>query len=244
MNESLYIAASGMTAVQRMLDSATHNTVNAQTPGYQKHQMVLKNFGAFLKDAGKRGDLIGSQEIIAFEQGELRNSDNPLAVALEGDGFLVVKPPGETGEVYYTRNGDLTVNGAGELTTRAGYPIMSSTEKVIKIDPTLGPVTINESGEIMQKGKSKARLQVVDFPKEYRDSLIAKGETLFRTKDTFRPSLTEGATLVRHGMLEYPRSAGVKGLINMIMANKNYEAMQKAIRSLDSVNENMLRNSQ
>ena len=77
-----------------------------------------------------------------------------------------------------------------------------------------------------------------------RNKLVPAGETLFRTTNRFRPSLTEGATVVRHGMLEFPRNAGVKGLVDMLMANKNYEAMQKAIRTVDSVNENMLRNIQ
>ncbi|MFT7617174.1 MAG: flagellar basal-body rod protein FlgF [Planctomycetota bacterium] len=244
MNESLYIAASGMTAVQRMLDSATHNTVNAQTPGYQKHEMVLKNFDAFLGDAGKRGGLIGSEERIAFSQGQLRNSDNPLALALNGDGFLVVSPPNHPGEVFFTRNGDLSVNPDGELVTRAGYNVLDDAEEPIKVDPVNGPVFYSENGDVVQGGEPLSRLQVVEFTTEERSKLTAVGETLFRSAENYRPPLTEGDTVVKHGLLEFPKDAGVKGLINMLMANKNYEAMQKAIRSLDSVNENLLRNSQ
>ena len=244
MNESLYIAASGMAAVQRMLDNAAHNTVNAQTPGYQKHQMVLKNFGAHLDAAGARADLISSDEVIAFEEGQMRPSENPMAMALRGQGFFVVRPEQASGDVLFTRNGDFTLNNEGELTTRAGYPVLSSDEETVKIDPVAGPIHVSEKGEVIQGGEVLAQLQVVDFPPEERNILAPAGETLFRSPTGFRPALTEGATTVHQGMLEFPRNAGVKGLINMLIANKNYEAMQKAIRSVDSVNENMLKNTQ
>ncbi len=244
MNEALYIAASGMTSVQRMLDGATHNTVNAETPGYQKHQIVLKNFGAVLDQADARQGLVTADEVIAFEQGEFRTASNPLAIALQGDGFLVVRPPGPSAEVAYTRNGDFALNANGELITRAGYHVLSAEEKPITLSAVEGPVTINKDGTIMQGAEEKGVLQVVDFPPEIRDTLVPVGETLFRTTDTYRPTLTDGATTVEQGFLEYPKAAGVKGLINMLMANKNYEAMQKAIRSIDSVNENLLRNTQ
>ena len=242
MNESLYIAASGMQAIQRLLDNSAHNAVNAQTPGYQKHILVLKNFKAFLDDAGSRGDLIGSEEVIGFSQGDLRASDNPIAAALQGDGFFTLRD--EKNDVFYTRNGDFAVNSQGSLVSRTGYQVLNTEFSPIKISPIGGPVAIDSSGKLFQRGESVGQLYIANFPKNIRDGLTAVGETLFRPADNFRPALNEGATTVKQGFLEYPPDGGVKGLINMLMANKNFEAVQKSIQSIDDVNEQMVRSIQ
>ena len=47
-------------------------------------------------------------------QGSLRETSNPLDLAIDGDGLFAVETPGG---VRYTRNGNFRVSPAGELTT-------------------------------------------------------------------------------------------------------------------------------
>ena len=51
---------------------------------------------------------------IDLSQGPLERTGNPLDVAIDGNGFLVVQTP--RGE-RYTRNGALQINNSGELVT-------------------------------------------------------------------------------------------------------------------------------
>ncbi len=241
MNESLYITASGMAAVQRMLDTSTRNTMGASIPGYQKHQMVLKNFGAFLEDPGARRDLVGAEEVVLFEQGDLRESGEPFSFGLMGEGFMAVKA--DDGQVYYTRNGDFTVDRDGRLVTRAGYGVLDEGGAEISLDPRAGPITVDRDGAIFQAGEQIAVLKIGEFSEEARARLRVVGDTLFAAPSGQSPTQAT-ATEVHHGVLEYSRHGGIKGMVDMLVASKNYESMQRSIRSIDQLHENMIRQVQ
>ena len=66
------------------------------------------------------------------------------------------------------------------------------------------------------------------------------GETLFRVPAAIR-ELPGDATLVRHGFLEMPKHGGTKGMVEMVMASKNYDAMQKAMKMLAKTRETLIR---
>ncbi|MCB9834146.1 MAG: flagellar hook basal-body protein [Planctomycetes bacterium] len=241
MNESMNIAASGMAAIQRMLDTSAHNSLGSGIPGFQNHKLVLKSFGAFLDQAGPRQDLIGSEEVVTFEQGDLRPSDEPYSFALMGKGFMAVQ--GDDDKVYYTRNGDFTLNPEGELVTRAGYRVLAVGDEPIIIDPLAGPIVVDPDGILFQNGEEIAQLQIGEFPDDRRDRLQPHGDTLFQAPDGYRaPAALD--TSVHQGVLEYVADGGIKGVVDMLVASKNYESMQRAIRSIDQLNETMIRGIQ
>lgn len=230
MDDALTIAATGMSAVERMLENSAHNAVNAGTPGYQRHRVILENFGAVMDDAGGREHLVTTSESISFEQGNFRHSDAPFSMGLEGDGFFTVEGPDQ--KPYYTRNGEFIADSGGHLMTHSGLAVRDASGSGIQVNPILGPVAVSKEGILTQKGVEVGRVAVVEFSAGDRARLTKAGETLFAAPEGVTAKPAE-ATAVHQGVLEIPRFNGAMGLVGMLMASRNYQAMQKAMRSID-----------
>ena len=63
-------------------------------------------------------------------QGPLRQTGNPLDMALYGDGFFAVQAPGGT---RYTRDGQFTMDAQGRLATTTGYLVLGTDGKPITV---------------------------------------------------------------------------------------------------------------
>ena len=236
MDEALYVAATGLDAVSRMLETVTRNTVNADTPGYMRRSAVVQRFEEMLGDAGERADLLGLKESIDFSPGELRASDEPFSFALEGGGFFAVQS--EDGNRYLTRNGDFSLDADGRLVTRAGDAVLAEGGGDLRFDPRRGPVEVSERGVVNQGELVLGRLMLREVDDTNR--LQAHGETLFALGEGQRDQRAS-ETIVRRGYLEMPRYKGPQGLVNMLAASKQFEATARAMNAIDQSNEAVLR---
>src|ERR1700743_2778284 len=124
MLESLRTAAAGMTAQQDKLDAVSNDLANANTNGYKSVRVGFSDL--LYQQAGRpsaKGVDIGAgappgQGGRDFEQGALKDTGQPLDVALEGEGFMKVKLA--DGRTALTRDGDLHVDGKGRLVQETG----------------------------------------------------------------------------------------------------------------------------
>ena len=110
MQRGLYIAATGMLAEQIRQDQIANDLANASTPGYKADRSMQRSFSSLLLENTKTGQQVGPLSLGAgiaatrtdFSQGALRQTGQPLDIALSGDGFLAVAT---ADGVRYTRNG-------------------------------------------------------------------------------------------------------------------------------------------
>src|SRR5215813_12684596 len=123
MIRALYSAASGMTAQQMNVDNIAHNLANANTAGYkmrraQFQDLLYQNMVQPGASAGQQtvvptglqlglGTHASSNEII-FTQGNFSQTDNPLDVVIQGNGFFQVQLP--NGTLAYTRDGSFQMD--------------------------------------------------------------------------------------------------------------------------------------
>src|SRR5919201_84041 len=122
MDRGLYIAASGMLAEQVRQDQIANDLANSSTPGYKADRSAQRAFSELLLQNSKTGAVVGPLGLGAMvdkvqtdmSEGPLRQTDEPLDVAIEGDGFLAVQTPQG---VRYTRDGQLVVDAQGRLAT-------------------------------------------------------------------------------------------------------------------------------
>jgi len=127
---ALYTAASGMNAQQANIDNVAHNLANVNTTGFKKGRMEFEDLvyqqikvpGAPTSTEGQTpvglDAGLGSRVVATarnFSTGNLRSTNNPLDVAIEGQGFLQVSLPG--GETGYTRAGNLHLSREGQIVT-------------------------------------------------------------------------------------------------------------------------------
>ena len=132
-------AATGMTGQQKMVDVIANNLANVNTSGFKRSQVNFQDLlYVTMEEPGTEissginsptGVEIGSgvraaSTVKIFTAGELQNTGNPLDIAIAGDGFLQVTMP--NGDLRYTRDGSLLINGIGQLVTSSGYTLQPS----------------------------------------------------------------------------------------------------------------------
>ena len=129
------VAFSGLDNVSRAIDAVSNNIANANTVGYKAGHWVFAD--QFMKaasstDVARTG--MGAQNLSVRRpmiQGTLTTSANPLDLAISGKGmFRLLSPAGlstagttnrvDPSALYYTRNGQFSVNREGFIVNENG----------------------------------------------------------------------------------------------------------------------------
>src|SRR3546814_13153720 len=90
----------------------------------------------------------------------MTSTENPLDVALSGDGYFEVETP--VGP-RYTRNGVFQLNADRQLVTSTGLPVLGEGGTPITLPPNSADVTITRDGTISTDQGPAGRLRVVRF---------------------------------------------------------------------------------
>ena len=178
MENALLIGLSRQVALNRELDAVANNIANINTTGFKADGTV---FEEYLMPLARDAGATGADQRVSFvrdratwhdlSQGPLRQTGNPLDVAIEGDAFFVVQTA--AGE-RYTRNGAFQINAAGELVTSDGDRVMGESGP-IQFQTTDNGVSIAADGTIRVRqgsnatadsGRGKLRLATFDFPRK------------------------------------------------------------------------------
>ncbi len=135
MNGAFHIAAIGLEAQQRALDTLANNISNVNTPAFKRSSVRFSEMLASRADpATARADLgsgsVSSAGVVAdtafmLEQtGKLEQTGRAYDLAIDGQGFIEVMGPG--GETLLWRGGGLKVGEDGLLATAKGLPLKAS----------------------------------------------------------------------------------------------------------------------
>ena len=230
MIKGLYTTAAGM--YPRNLDEevAANNLANINTTGFKKDaghfKKLLDSQLALAAQLGKNMSDEDVQEVlINFSQGTLAETNNPLDVAIQGDGFFVVQTP--DGEKL-TRDGHFQLDNTGNLVSSDGFPVMGSSGLISLME---GDVSINQRGEIYQDDVMIDQLKVVDFPRPY--PMRKDGENLFSLTRNVKEKEVNEEVVVRQGFLEGSNVNPISEMIRLITISKTFQAGQKALQSQD-----------
>jgi len=173
-----------------------------------------------------------------FSQGEAENTERPLDVMIEGDGFFQVTMP--NGELRYTRDGSLRLNATGNLVTSSGHPLSPA----ITIPADARSISVGQDGTITvfagtaSTPTNVGQIQLVRFVNA--SGLRAEGENLLaETPASGQPKIgtagQDGLGNLRAGFLERSNVQMVRELVNLITAQRAYEINSRAIRAGDDM---------
>jgi flagellar hook protein FlgE len=146
MFTSFSTALSALGAHTTAVDVVGNNLANLNTPGYKSSvvafsDLVTQSLGAGLGETQVGFGVARPVTIRQFSQGAIQASSGPLDVAIQGDGFLVVRNSAN-GSVLYTRGGNLQVNKEGQLVTATGFRVQGWNEVNGVLDTTLPPTDV------------------------------------------------------------------------------------------------------
>ncbi len=117
---------SGLNASAKALDTIGNNIANSGTVGYKASTAQFADvFAASLAGAGTSPIGLGtkmSAVLQQFTQGNISVTNNPLDLAINGGGFFQVQ--NATGDVLYSRNGQMQVDKDGYIVNAKGQRLM------------------------------------------------------------------------------------------------------------------------
>jgi flagellar basal-body rod protein FlgG len=261
MDASMWVAKTGLDAQQTRMNVISNNLANVNTTGFKRDRAVFEDLlYQNVRQAGGQtgantqaptGLMLGTGvRVVATEklhaQGNMVNSQNPLDMAIAGDGHFQITQA--DGTIAYTRDGNFKVSATGQLVTSNGAPL----QPAITIPPTASSVTIGRDGTVsveLQGGAGQQVLGQVLLARFLNPAgLQSAGQNLMiQTPASGVPQVvppgTAGAGTLMQGTLEASNVNVVEEMVNMIETQRAYEINSKAISAVDGmlkyINQNM-----
>ncbi|MGK7345397.1 MAG: flagellar basal-body rod protein FlgG [Candidatus Nitrospinota bacterium M3_3B_026] len=253
MIRSLYTGATGMVAQQLNVDVIANNLANVNTTGFKKSRadfqdllyQTLRAPGTITSTGNQvpTGIQVGLGVKPAgvtkmFLQGDFRNTQNELDMAIEGKGFFQIEKP--DGSIAYSRAGDFKLDSNGQIVNVDGYPLYPSI--TIPQDATI--VSIDREGMVsaFQPGSATpnevGQVELANFVNPA--GLLSEGKSLYKETEASGPPITglagnnEFGTILQ-GFLEVSNVSVVEELTQMIIAQRGYEVNSRAVQASDEM---------
>jgi len=254
MIRALYSAASGMNAQQLNVDNIANNLANANTAGFKARRaqfqdllyqsMVQPGASAGQQTTVPAGLQLGlgtraaSNEIV-FTPGNFTQTDNPYDCLIKGNGFFQIRLA--TGDLAYTRDGSFQLDKNGNLVNASGDPV----EPQITVPSNAQSVTIAPDGTVsyllpgQTAAQSAGQIQLALF--QNPAGLNSIGKNLYQPTDASgdptvaAPGGQEGLGSLLQGYTEQSNVSIVEEFINLIAAQRAYEANSKVVKAADDM---------
>ena len=253
MIRALYTAATGMAAQQLNIDVISNNLANVNTAGFKKSRIDFQDLlYQTLRPAGTTeaqgamvptgiqvglGTRAASVQKI-FSQGDFQQTDHPLDLVIEGDGFFQILTP--NGETAYTRDGSFKLDAQGRLVTSDGFAM----DPEIAIPAEAKSVSIGSDGTVsvtlpgQTTPQEVGQVQLVKFANAA--GLTNLGRNLFGQSAASGDPVVDtpgmnGLGTLADGMIEMSNVKVVEEMVNMITAQRAYELNAKAIQTADEM---------
>jgi flagellar basal-body rod protein FlgG len=251
MMRSLWSAATGMIAQQLNVDTIANNLANVNTVGFKKMRVDFQDLMyQTLRMPGSpstqsvqlpTGLQVGlgtraAATVKNFDQGTFEQTGNRLDLVIEGNGFFQITLP--SGQVAYTRAGAFKMDADGNVVTSDGYLL----EPPITIPADATDISIMNDGTVAvtvpgaTDPRTVGTLQLAMFSNPAGLSNI--GRNLYAATAASGAAKVGGPGLdgmgtISQGVLELSNVQVVEEMVNMIVAQRAYEASSQAIKTAD-----------
>lgn len=269
MVRGLYAAASGALVAQSQADNVASNLANVNSSGFKQTLLQVQStpsldiyriqtdpghaagralpgvpVAPYVGALGTGSQVYDTPE--DFAQGALQETGNRLDLALTGQNgfFTILTPQG----VRYTRDGQFTLDATGVLRTMDGNFVLGTNGRPMALSSQQGAATVGSDGTISQAaqaGQSAAaattigQLQITSFANLL--ALRKEGDDNFVDTGTAGPAATT-AVGVQQGFLEKSNGNVVRSMVDLITAERWFEANEKVMKAQDDATNQAISN--
>src|SRR6266851_1469006 len=206
MENMLLVGLSRQMTLERQMDVVANNVANVNTNGYKADRSL---FSEYLNSGAHEDNFVGRDRAVSyvldngtfkdFTQGPTEQTKNPLDVAIDGGGFLVVQ----------TRAGDRVLGTSVPI-------VFQPTDHDINIAAD-GNVTVVEG--VGHTDSVRGKLRLVSFAQAQR--LLKEGSNLYAAGEGGAPQ-PDTASKVRQGFVEKSNVNSVVEMSRMIEVTRTY----------------------
>ena len=254
MIRALYSAASGMSAQETNIDNIANNLANANTVGFKTRRAQFQDL--MYQSLVQPGTASGQQTVvptglqlglgtraasneIIFTQGAFTETDNPLDLVIQGNGFFQIQMP--NGTLSYTRAGQFQLDKTGNVVTPQGYSLSPQ----ITVPAAAQQITIAGDGTVsytlpnQTAAQTAGQIQLANFANPA--GLNSLGNNLYAPTDASgdptvgAPGGAEGLGSLLQGYTEQSNVSIVNEFINLIQAQRGYESNSKVVQAADQM---------
>jgi flagellar hook protein FlgE len=224
MMNGMYAAIGGLQANETMLNVTANNLANVNTIGYKSArvtfaeslaQVVRGSTGITATNGGTNPVQVGLSVQVAstdnlMTEGSFQSTNNLLDVAIQGEGFLRVGAGSPTAEppytakvptgIQYTRQGDLTTNAKGFLTTQNGNYVIGREAVAVE----------SETGTTYTPGASDT--YIVIPPGSANVSIGQDGSVTYTDEKPESPTFEKQVTAGYISLAKFPNQNGLQRL--------------------------------
>jgi len=250
MNDSLYIAATGMHMQQKSVDTIANNLANVNTPGFKKGRVSFEDMVSREVSRAARGDDVQAGQNLwqgrgvgifslsqVFTAGDLKKTDSAMDVAIKGEGFFEVVDV--DGTPAYSRGGTLSVDKDGFLATADGHVF----KPAIHVGNDAREVTLSTDGRVMvsrDKGEASevGRIELARFSDT--TGLLSLGGNLYKPSERSGDAIygklgDDGLGTLAKGFLESSNVKLIEEMVDLMVAQRAYESSVKVIQASDEM---------
>jgi flagellar basal-body rod protein FlgF len=207
------------------LEMLANNLANVETGGYKADREFYSLFvGDDASGDMNTGELstlpVIESQWTDHSQGVLRNTSNPLDLAIDGAGFFPIQTPGG---IRYTRNGSFRVSSAGVLTTTDGNAVLAKRGLPITLQPGT-EIQIDPDGTVNQDGQPAGQINLTGFDQNTLDKV---GLNYFAPRAGVTPKPATG--LIAQGKLEQSNVGSAESAVRLVAIMRQFEMLQKAM---------------
>jgi flagellar basal-body rod protein FlgG len=253
MFRALSTAATGMEAQQTRIDVVANNLANVNTNGFKKSRA---EFTDLLYQTQRAAGTSESQGVVSptglqvglgtravstermHTIGELKQTNNPLDIAVDGDGFIQVQQP--NGQAAYTRSGALRLNASGQVVNAEGLQL----DPPITVPADATQLTIGSDGTVsaviagQQQAVELGQIQLASFTNPA--GLMTTGRGLLVPTSASGVAVVgkpgdQGLGRLMQGTLEMSNVKVVEEMIELIAGQRAYDVNSKVIQAADEM---------
>lgn len=229
MLDGLYAAASGMSAQQQQLTTIASNLANASTTGYHAQQTAFTDLlYNKVDEAGTNttgGAGAAAREMGALEvQGSLQHTEDPLNLAIEGQGFFEVKRA--DGSTALTRDGAFQLDSNRQIVTSDGSVVQPPITLPAGVSPE--DVSISADGTVSAAGRTLGKIALLDVPAP--NGLLSAGNGQFTVTAASGATTPASGASVLQGSLEGSNVDLGSEMAAMISTQRSYQMGSSAVK--------------
>ena len=254
--QAMYTSATGLKAMDSKLEVIANNLANIDTVAFKRSRTNFEDLLYLsIMQPGLRNGLdepmpLGKQVGIGvnlastqqnFQQGSVNQTEQPLDLLIEGDGFFQVNAFIEGQEqTVYTRAGNFTLNANGDIVL--SNSIGAKLEPAINIPQEATTVQISQNGLVSVLVAGATEFQDVGQIEMARfinpAGLRQLGDNLYRNNDASGPPILgnpgqDGLGILHQGNLELSNVDPARELIELIRTQRAFELNSQSIQTAD-----------
>ncbi len=240
MENTSYIALSRQSGLRRQMNVVANNLANMSTHGYKAGQMM---FAEHLTKS-KGGDNLLTPKMVYVRDiatmtdtkpGALETTGNPLDLAIQGEGFMVLQTP--EGE-RYTRNGRLQLDNGGQLVNQLGQPVLAQGGATLIFAPEDTEIVVSRDGTVSTNNGELGKLRIVRFENDQKLDRTS-GAQFTTTEDN--PAEDIAQPEIMQGAVEGSNVQPILEMANMISVHRAYDGVKNFIEREDERQRTMIR---